>query len=148
MTIKSSTLWSTYFFVYVVGIAGLMYLLRRPHIEWFAYWLPFAFPVVLCAIGGLAVHYQSAEPQVKIQEVSILGNPIVRIRLEPPGPTYPITSTMLLTPYCIWIFPVYTGIPRIRLVFVLWWVACALFVVFIVPRLARASHSAATRSSA
>jgi hypothetical protein len=135
MTIRSSTLWSAYFVVYAVGVAGLMYLLRRPHIEWFAYWLPFAFPVVLCAIGGLAVHYQSGEPHVEIEEVSIVGNPIVRIRPEPPRPTFPITYTMLLTPYFMWIFPVYTGIPRIRLVFVLWWVACALFAVFVLPRL-------------
>ena len=55
---------------------------------------------------------------------------------------------MLLTPYFMWIFPDYTGIPRIRVVFVLWWVACALFVVFVVPRLARSGDHSATRSSA
>jgi hypothetical protein len=137
MTVKSSTLWVAYFVVYVAGLAGLMYLLRRPHIGWFAYWLPFAFPVMLCAIGGLAVHYQSAEPQQEMEDESIVGRPIVRIRPEPPRPTFPITMTMLLTPWFTQIFPDYTGIPRIRLVFVLWWVACALFVVFVLPRLTR-----------
>ena len=133
---KSSRLWIAYAVVYLAGWGGLWYLLRRPHIEWFAYWMPFAFPVILSVIGVAAARAEHSEPVLQMEDpVSVLGRPLEKIRPTPPGPTDFAKKTMLLSPVFTWIFPPFTGVPHIQYVFYAWWIGCAAFVAFVLPRL-------------
>jgi hypothetical protein len=50
--IKTSTVWAGYFATYIGGLAALVYLARTAPASWATVSLPFAFGIILVAIGA------------------------------------------------------------------------------------------------
>jgi hypothetical protein len=139
-TIKGSTLWIAYAVVYAVGFVVLMYLTRTSPRGWAALSLPFAFPVILVAIGALASRTDAdAESGRKSGSTSLVGGGVAGIRREPMRWTTGVAWTMM-NPFFVWVYPADTGISSIRLVFVGWWLACAAFTGLLLPRLMKVTR--------
>lgn len=125
--------WMAYLAVYSLGFAGLMYLTRLTPLGWAALALPFAFPVILLAIGARAAGADAGARQTSAA-LSPLGRLQIGIRRSLPRPTTLLAWTMI-APLFAWMFPADTGVPWIRLIFAGWWLACAAFAGLILPRL-------------
>jgi hypothetical protein len=139
--VKSSTLWFAYFGVYAIGFAGLMYLTRSVPPGWATMSLPFAFPVILVAIAGLAAHAEADEPpRQEPAAVSLLGRAVGRIQREPWRSTTWVAIIMANPPLFVWMFPPDRGFASIRLIFTGWWLASAAFTGFVLPRILDSSR--------
>jgi len=136
MKIKSSALWMAYWAVQIVGVAGLSYALRRPHVGWAMLWLPFALPLVLVAIAAIAAHVVPDARGESRRELSLTGKEVVKFSPVPPRPTT-LMAWGMIHPFYTRMFPDYVGVPNIRGVFLLLWWGCALFIGLAIPRLVR-----------
>ena len=145
--LKSKTVWSVYFFVWAVGFLGLQYLTRTPPYGWPTLLLPFAFPVILVAIGALAVQAEAyAPPRHEAASLSLLGRSIGPIVRDPPRPSS-MVAWSIVTTFSTWIFPADLRIPGIHQFVLVWWAACAAFSWLVLPALISANPGRPDRVS-
>ena len=96
--------------------------------------LPFAFPLILVAAGALAASREKDSAQQRESgPISLRGGTVGAIQRDPPRWTTVVAWTMV-NPFIASLFPADTGFAWIRAIYMAWWLACAAFTGFLLPR--------------
>jgi hypothetical protein len=144
--IKTSTVWAGYFATYIGGLAALVYLARTAPASWATVSLPFAFGIILVAIGAAADHVGADVPQSPPSgPLSLLGGPAGGIQRDPQRPVTIVAWTVVcLMPWAPFLFPASVQNPRIDLILTVWFLASGAFSGLVLPRLVKPRSSLTT----